>query len=769
MAKPIRPGLKRDALRQLRTERAKEFGIAELDSGRLAFAKGYPKKVGLYGDPVNLLYRLDTPGYVRTAISRFRAAAGKYSEKAQGIVYTRIMAAAKRHGVARKFVSGDVLDEMLPARYRRGVRRGGVEFLPTGRALHFEIERAAGAAPARDAKGNLTFWATAATDGVMTKFTKSGKPEQLLAPALNSIGRDLVQRRSTMFLNHDRKLHVAKAIGYEVRPVRSSDVAAASGAKNKLRLRVMVSRNRDDVARDVEDGVLNQLSVFFGGLGRQEVYSDELKTHVRQWPDAEGYEASICGMAVDDGAAVEPESIEWAARSVDGLAQPGGDLLEIEFDVAVPLAEIAMNDAGELVARANVPLAGLDESIAERLCGTIAACGVFRGVGEAAPGSLVATRSGGSLTIDALIEAHGDADLENFTTFVLRGVARVDAVDRIAGLQFDHAEVSDCEVYRSFQEVRVDQQEEAPKTREGLIAIIQAQRAALAAMTDADVIAAARADIDAEYAALVALGGEALPHPLTEGLASWGGAAVISVPAEEADPVAPAAVATASDALPGLAPAAGPGEAATSVAVPADNVARSVLDFGMQDLWALVSSLNCKGASENFPEPLRLACRKAVILLRGALSPAGIPPEPPTMPEGVESNDGMPGATSGAGESEMVARAVVAEYAAHRTGVDAQLAGAREALARDFTAQLDAKVAAMRAEFATPDVVARSVDEVAARVAKLERLPLAPNSRAPAMPAHAEAPTPRFSNQSASNHRTGPLPGSAFADPAARS
>lgn len=116
MANEPREAMTREQLEAARDARSSTFGIEVLESGSaLTFPKGFPMKLGLYADPVNLKYPVETVARARNARVRFKQFAANYKQDtSKKVVHTRIVKAELGHGVKPSYDPEDALDKMLP-------------------------------------------------------------------------------------------------------------------------------------------------------------------------------------------------------------------------------------------------------------------------------------------------------------------------------------------------------------------------------------------------------------------------------------------------------------------------------------------------------------------------------------------------------------------------------------------------------------------------------------------------------------------------------
>jgi hypothetical protein len=89
-----------DGLHADQEKRSEKYGIAAKNDGALTYPAGYPTSEGLYGDPVNYKYPLDS-GRVQSAVGYFnhdgQQEKGGYTPEEWAIIGGRIASAASRH------------------------------------------------------------------------------------------------------------------------------------------------------------------------------------------------------------------------------------------------------------------------------------------------------------------------------------------------------------------------------------------------------------------------------------------------------------------------------------------------------------------------------------------------------------------------------------------------------------------------------------------------------------------------------------------------
>lgn len=90
-------------LRQKRRGRSRLFGIEEREADRayLTFRRGYPKRLLLYADPVNLKYPVNDAKHARLARVRFVQHANRYKSKlSRQLIHENIVRAELELGIS---------------------------------------------------------------------------------------------------------------------------------------------------------------------------------------------------------------------------------------------------------------------------------------------------------------------------------------------------------------------------------------------------------------------------------------------------------------------------------------------------------------------------------------------------------------------------------------------------------------------------------------------------------------------------------------------
>lgn len=119
-------GMNNEQLRSARAARSKQFGIEILEVGsNLSFPKGFPTKLELYGDPVNLKYPLESVERARNARVRFKQFAKNYKQtQSKKVIHERIVRAEMKFGVKPSVDPKDPLDALLPASLKKSIEFG---------------------------------------------------------------------------------------------------------------------------------------------------------------------------------------------------------------------------------------------------------------------------------------------------------------------------------------------------------------------------------------------------------------------------------------------------------------------------------------------------------------------------------------------------------------------------------------------------------------------------------------------------------------------
>jgi hypothetical protein len=107
-------GMSPEDLKAAQEMRVKEFGIEALADAALTFAESGPQDLAKYGDPVNILYAIDTAEAADAARVAFKKDAAQYKEdSSKAAIHDRIMSAQLEYGSKAEYDEQDPLDGLL--------------------------------------------------------------------------------------------------------------------------------------------------------------------------------------------------------------------------------------------------------------------------------------------------------------------------------------------------------------------------------------------------------------------------------------------------------------------------------------------------------------------------------------------------------------------------------------------------------------------------------------------------------------------------------